>query len=86
MFVILDTMLLLETLSNEEYNIEHVQADQEKGTWRLGGAPDCLASHACVPVSNPADPEWVNLIVSPSLMWLGDHVNGGFVELRLKPV
>ena len=27
-----------------------------------------------------------NSIVSPLSMWLGDHVNGGLVALRLKPV
>ena len=25
-------------------------------------------------------------LVSPFSMWLGDHVSGGLVELRLKPV
>ena len=25
---------------------------EEKGTWRFGRAPDCLASHACVQGSN----------------------------------
>ena len=27
----------------------------ERGTWRIGRAPGCLASHACVPGSSPAD-------------------------------
>ena len=55
----------------------------------MARAPDCLASHACVLVSNPADPMWgvqKSSIVSPFLMWLGDHVDGGLVELRLRPV
>ena len=49
-------------------------------------APDCHCSHACVPGSSPADPTWVfqkKILVSPPppSMWLGDHVNGGLVEL-----
>ena len=28
---------------------------EEKGTCRFSRAPDCLASHACVPVSNPPE-------------------------------
>ena len=27
-----------------------------------------------------------NILVSPFSTWLGDHVNGGLVKLRLKPV
>ena len=52
-------------------------------------APDSLASHACVPVSNTAVPVWgfqKNSIVSPFSIGLGDHVNGGLIELRLRPV
>ena len=54
----------------------------------MARAPDCLAGHACVPVLNPAFPVWGFLkssIASPFSMWLGG-VNGGFVELRLRPV
>ena len=29
---------------------------REKGTWRIGRTPDCLAGHTCVLGSNPADP------------------------------
>ena len=60
-----------------------------KGAWRIGRAPDCLASHACIPGSSPADPAWVfqrNIRVYPFSMWLGDHVNGCLVELNLNPV
>ena len=49
----------------------------------------CLACHACVQVSNHAYPVWGSqrhIFVSPFSMRLGDHVNGGLVELRLKPV
>ena len=52
-------------------------------------APDCLACHACVPGSSPAVTVWGferNIILSPFTMWLGDHDNGGLVELRLEPV
>ena len=52
-------------------------------------APDCLASHVCIPVSNPAVLVWGfqrSNIVSPFSMWLGDHVIGGLIELRLTPV
>ena len=51
-----------------------------KGTWRIGRAPDCLVSHACVPDSSPANPVWGfqrNILVSPLSMWLSDHVIGG---------
>ena len=54
----------------------------------MARAPDCLTSHACVPGSNPAVPMWgfqKNNIVSPLSMLLGDHFNGGLVELRLRP-
>ena len=50
----------------------------------MARAPDCLASHACVPGSNPAVLTWgfqLNIIVSPFSISLGDHVNGGLVEL-----
>ena len=40
--------------------------NSEKGTWRIGTAPDCRASYACVPGSNPADQR--NILVSPFLM------------------
>ena len=30
--------------------------EETKRTYRIGRTPDCLASHACVPDSNPADP------------------------------
>ena len=46
-------------------------------------------SHAGVPGLSPADPIWVfetNIIVSPLPMCLGDHVNGGGIQLRLRPV
>ena len=42
---------------------------REKGTWSYGKAPDCIASHVCVPSSNPADTSWVfqrKSIVFPS--------------------
>ena len=55
----------------------------------MARAPDCLASHAYDPGSNPADPVWGfqrNILISPFSMWLSDHVNGGLVELRLRPV
>ena len=60
-----------------------------RGRAAMARAPDCLASHACVPGSNPAVPVCGfqrNNIVSPFLMWLGGHVNGGLVELRLRTV
>ena len=31
---------------------------KRRGRGTMARAPDCLASHACVPVSNPADPMW----------------------------
>ena len=52
----------------------------------MARAPDCIASHACLPGSNPAVPLWGfqrNIIVSPFSMLLGDYVNSGFVELKL---
>ena len=56
----------------------------------MARAPDCPASHACRPrFSNHAVPVWgfqTNSIVSPHSMLLGDHVYGGLVELRLRPV
>ena len=61
----------------------------EKGTWRNGRAPDCLTTHACVPGLNTADHEWGfqrNILVSPFSMWLEDHVSGGLVKIRLRPV
>ena len=61
-----------------------------RGHGAMARAPDCLASHACVPGLYPAVLMWGfqrNRIVSPFSMWLGDHVNGGLlVELRLRPV
>ena len=30
----------------------------KRGRGAMAGAPDCLASHACVPGSNPAVPVW----------------------------
>ena len=66
----------------------HLGKRRGRAQW-LHRAPDCLASHACVPVSNPIVPVWGFLrssIVSPFSMWLGDHVNGGLVELRLTPL
>ena len=49
---------------------------------RIGRAPDCHASHADVPGSNPADPTctWVfqRNIASPSQC----DVSGGLAELR----
>ena len=55
----------------------------------MASAPDCLASHACVPGSNSTCPVWGfqrHSNVSSCSMWLGDPVNGGLVELRLRPV
>ena len=52
-----------------------------RGHGAMGRAPDCLACHACVPGSNPADLVWIfqkNLLVSSFSMWLGDHVDGGW--------
>ena len=52
-------------------------------------AEDCLVRNACVPGSNPADPKWGfqrNIVISPFSTGLGDHVNGGLVELKLKQV
>ena len=57
---------------------------ERRGRVAMDRAPDCLASHACVPVLNPA--VWGfqrNSIVSPFSILSGDHVNGGLVELRL---
>ena len=62
--------------------------NREKGTWRIGRAPDYLANHACVPGSNQLILRVFfqrNIPVSSFSMWLGDHVNGGLVESRLKP-
>ena len=53
-----------------------------------GRAPDCLrGSHSCVPGSNSANLAWVfqrHVLVCSFSMWLGDHVNGGLVDLILK--
>ena len=41
------------------------------GVRRIGRTPDCLASQACIPGSNPADPVWGfqrNILVSPFSM------------------
>ena len=57
--------------------------------WRFDRAPDCLARHAYVLGSNPADLVWEfqkNIFVSPFSMRLDDHVNGGLVEVSSKPV
>ena len=48
--------------------------------WRFSRAPDCIASHICVPGSNPAE---ISLFL-PFSVWLGDHVNGGLVETQLQ--
>ena len=61
---------------------------ERRGRGAMARAPDDLVSHVCVPVSNPAVPVWGfrrTSIVSPFSMLLGDHVNGGVVELRLRP-
>ena len=45
---------------------------ERRGRGAMARASDCLASHACVPVSNPAVPMWGfqrNNIVSPFLLW-----------------
>ena len=57
-----------------------------RGRGAMARSPDCLASHACVLVPNPAVHVWGvqrNIIVSP---FSGEHVNGGLVQIRLRPV
>ena len=34
------------------------KSNKENEMWRIGRLPDRLASHACVPGSNSADPAW----------------------------
>ena len=56
---------------------------QRSGRGAMARAPDCLASHACVQGSIPAVRVWGfqrNIIVSPSAMCPGDHVDGGLIE------
>ena len=51
----------------------------------MARAPDCLASYACSPVSDPAVPVLGFQrcsIVFPFSILLGDHVNSGHVELQ----
>ena len=51
--------------------------------------PDWLTSHTYVSGSNPAVPVWGfqrSSIASPFAKWLGEHVHGGLVELRLRLV
>ena len=43
--------------------LSNIQAD--KGAWRIGRAPDCIASHVCVPGLDPADPVWVSSLFHP---------------------
>ena len=64
-----------------------ITLDVEKRTWRNDHRLYSTC-HACAPGSNPAVPArgFQRNIVSPFSMWLGDHVNGGPVESRLRPV
>ena len=49
-------LILTFKVGSRAERVKHPGRPIEKGTWRIGRPPDCLASHACVPGSNPADP------------------------------
>ena len=58
---------------------------KRRGRGAMGRAPDCQVSYD----AKPAVPLWGfqrNIRVFPYSMRLGDHVNGGLVVLRLRPV
>ena len=55
------TLRVLRVYNWQAYNKpQQVKPEGEKRVWRIGRTPDCIASHAYVTVSSPADPAWTH--------------------------